>query len=450
MLSESRIILLSSHTSMLYMVMKAITELLFPLKWAGILIPVLPYRLVQALEAPCPYICGIERRYEKVDLPEDDFVMVDLDTNEIESTSQPTPLPRQQRRKLVSLLQMAASHHYKFGVQPGPPAYAIETFPFDSFASETPSVFSTSAQSTSLARLASLNSASFGGGATQDRPRTLIFNAFLQAKGERSRGTDRPGTSSTRTSVPGSPNESPTTGSFPSVPLTPASRNDSGYALQTSLREKRSGHFDSSSKRSSSFGNHPNRRPSLPFTGHSSSLSVSTLNPELQGSSTYAPSTYAQSTIAASTIMPQNLVQPVRNTENTMWVEGHCLQWRPNDGKTTCSICDEKADDGTYRCSGCGTTAHGRCASQVVLVCPAAFHPEQVRAAFARCFASLFYTYRKFLRPANGEQKKSGMVYRFAMDEFLRSLPHENADYVATLQQTQGTASVLLTICGRC
>ena len=96
---------------MLYMVTKAITELLFPLKWAGILIPVLPYRLIQALEAPCPYICGIDRTYEKVELPEDDFVMVDLDTDEIESTSQPTPLPRQQRRKLVSLLQMAAPHH---------------------------------------------------------------------------------------------------------------------------------------------------------------------------------------------------------------------------------------------------------------------------------------------------------------------------------------------------
>ncbi len=75
---------------------------------------------------------------------------------------------------------------------------------------------------------------------------------------------------------------------------------------------------------------------------------------------------------------------------------------------------------------------------QICLVCPAAFHPEQVRAAFARCFASLFYTYRKYLVAPNSDQRKSGMLYRFNMDGFLRSLPHENADYMNVLQQTQG------------
>ena len=59
-LSEARIILLSSHTAMLQLVSKAILELLWPMKWAGVYIPVLPSRLVGALEAPCPYICGIK------------------------------------------------------------------------------------------------------------------------------------------------------------------------------------------------------------------------------------------------------------------------------------------------------------------------------------------------------------------------------------------------------
>jgi hypothetical protein len=115
-LSESRIILLSSHTAMLHLASRAIASLLYPLKWASIFIPVLPARLLSALEAPCPYIVGIERRYEKIELPDDDYVFVDLDQDTIESTSPPRTLPRPQRRKLVSLLQLAALHHNSYGV----------------------------------------------------------------------------------------------------------------------------------------------------------------------------------------------------------------------------------------------------------------------------------------------------------------------------------------------
>lgn len=439
-LAESRIILLSSHTSMLHLASKALVELLYPMTWAGVFIPVLPARLIQALEAPCPYIVGIERRYETIELPEDDFVLVDLDQDEIESTTRPTPLPRQQRRKLTSLLQLSAPHHNRYGIPVGPPAYAIEAFPFDAFASENPSIFNVNAPPTSLAKFAGLNSASFGDNVSHFAPKPPLFNAFLQSKPE------RPSTSSTsKGSSPPSPKISPISGSFPPLPLTPISRNDSGFAIQASLREKRSGHFDSASKRSSTYGfeRAPTlRRPSMPLnchsSNHSSSLSMTTISTNGNTLSSYAPSTYAQSTLAASTIMPHVLMQPVRNTETTSWVEGHCLQWRPHDDRSVCSICEEKAEDGIYKCAGCGANAHPRCAHHVCIVCPAAFHPEQVRAAFVRCFASLFYTYRKYLQPAAGDQKKGGMIYRFNMEGFLRSLPHENADYMHVLQQTQG------------
>jgi hypothetical protein len=439
-LAESRVILLSSHTSMLHLTSRAIIDLLFPLIWAGVFIPVLPARLIQALEAPCPYIVGIERRYEKTELPEDDVVLVDLDQNEIESTAHPTPLPRQQRRKLISLLQLAAPHHIKYGVTPGPPAYAIETFPNDAFQAENSSIISSNPQPTSLSKFVSLNSASFG--ASNLAPQPPIFNAFIHCKADNVRDDRSLSSSNSKESSPPSDKSSPTSGSFPILPMTPTSRNDSGFALHATLREKRSGHFDSGSRRSSSFGREKSqtfRRPSLPFVGHASSLSTSTLNPDLAGASSYTPSTYAQSTLAASTIMPQVLIQPVRNTQTTTWAEGHCLQWRSPGEKSNCSVCDEKPDDGMYKCTGCRISAHGRCTGQICLVCPAAFHPEQIHAAFARCFASLFYTYRKFLNPASGDQKKSGMLYSFNMDGFLRSLPRENADYMAVLQQTQGS-----------
>ncbi|KAL5363934.1 dDENN domain protein [Aspergillus floccosus] len=451
-LTESRIIFLSSHTSMLYLATRALVDLLFPITWTGVLIPVLPARLIQALEAPCPYIVGIERRYEKVELPSDDFVLVDLDADLIESTVRPTPLPRHQRRKLLSLLQLAAPHHSRCGVPTGPPAYAVESFPFDAFMSENGSIFSSKAQSTQLAKYVSLNSSAFGQhSVTPNSFQPLIFNAYLHARYEQavsrgysSKGMDRPGTGSTssKTGSPPSPRDSsPTSGHFPPFPSTPGSRNDSGMALQASLREKRSGHFDAASRRSSSFGMDMRgvpRRPSAPFLGHAPNLSVTTLNTEHNSGSTYAPSVYAQSTVAASTIVPQATTQPIHNAEGTCWVEGHCLQVQPWDEKAVCMICDDRAEDGMYKCTACKTVVHNRCALQICLVCPAAFFPEQVRAAFVRCFASLFYTYKKFLQPASGDKKKAGLTYSFNMEAFLKSLPGEHAEYIAVLQQTQG------------
>ncbi|KAK4575354.1 hypothetical protein LTR86_001208 [Recurvomyces mirabilis] len=463
-LAESRIIFLSSHTSMLQLATSALINLLYPLKWAGVLIPVLPARLIQALEAPCPYIIGVERRYEKLEFPDDDFCMVDLDEDVIESTAPPTQLPRPQRRKLQSLLQVAAPHHNRFGVPTGPPPYAIETFPRDSFSSESPQVFTPNATPPTLAAYVSESSTTFGDATRTSRaPGSIpIFNAFLQAR-ENSQGTDRPSTSSTgsqssRRSPPSPTAPSPISSNFPP---TPTSRNDSGFSLQATLREKRSGHLaDGLARRNSavqSLFNARNplhdrtntqqqfdrmsmiRRPSQPIAiGHHATPSTSTLgNSSGNGTSQYAPSVYAQSTLAASTVMPQMMIQPVRDNESTKWIEGHCLLRRNKDGRNICTICDDRCEDESFRCSGCGIVVHFRCLASVCVVCPTAFHADQIRAAFVRCFASLFYTYRKFLHPASGDRRKAGMVYHFNMEQFLRSVPHGDSEYMNLLRQTQ-------------
>ncbi|KAI9829213.1 MAG: hypothetical protein M1826_005808 [Phylliscum demangeonii] len=439
-LSESRIILWSSHTSMLHLVSRALCSLLYPLTWAGILIPILPARLIAALEAPCPYIVGVEKRYGDIEAPEDDCVLVDLDENTIEATCDVAPLPKPLRRKLMSLLQLAAPHHHRFGVPVGPPPYAVEAFPFDAFSSESPSIFSGNPPRNMLARCVSLNSAAFGDLGMMPPARVPLFNAFLRFKVDANRSPlDRPSTGSThKGSSPPSPQMSPTSLHMTALPNS-LSRSESSSLLANNLREKRSGHFDGLSRRSSSFGADGIyfRRPSLPFNHHSSSLSTSTLSSDAQSSHRYAPSTYAQSTLAASTIMPNAYVQPVRVSANTAWVEGHCLQWQSADDKSLCSVCDEKAEEGIYRCSGCHLTAHGRCSEHIGLVCPVAFHSEHIQAAFVRCFASLFFTYRKFLTPATGEAKAAGKIYRLNMDGFLKSLPRDTASYVLMLQQTQ-------------
>ncbi|KAL2434824.1 DENN domain-containing protein [Exophiala dermatitidis] len=445
-LAESRIILLSSHTSMLQLVSKAILELIWPLEWTGVYIPVLPSRLVQALDAPCPYICGVNRNYEKYELPEDDYVLVDLDQNELHSTSPPPFLPKQQRRKLMSLLHQAAPLHHSFGVTPGPPVYAVETFPFDAFSGELDTVFTAIARSTNLDKLASLSSSSFGPHAASDTIRRApLLNVFLASGPTRGKSIDRPRTSSTarQSSQTGSDGYSPVGKSFP---LPPALRNDrdSGYALQTSLREKRSGHFDSLSKRSFSGSAHMMRKSSLPFVRHNASPSANSFLDVRNGSSTYAPSVYAQSTLAASTIMPGMLVQPAVNSPGTYYVEGHCLQWKPVDGPSTCVLCDERAQNGYYRCSGCGFVIHDRCAPQITVVCSAAFYPDQIRAAFVRCLASLFYTYRRFMSRAPPSKQKVGAVYSFDHEGFVRSLPPDHSAYMQMLEQTQAWNEFIL------
>jgi hypothetical protein len=439
-LSESRIILLSSHTAMLHLASRALASLLYPLKWASIFIPVLPARLLSAIEAPCPYIVGIERRYERIELPDEDYVLVDLDQDVIESTSPPTALPRQQKRKLIHLLQLAAPHHNKFGVPVEPPPYAIEAFPYDAFSSENPTLFNQNAAPSTLAKNVSQNSATFGESESTFAPRPSVFNAFLQSKDNHTR-IERPSTSrSTRASPPGS--VSPEAVTFPPLPNTPISRNDSGFALTATLREKRSGHFDTVSRRSSSFGleRQPTlRKPSIPFSGHSASLSTSALSMDNKSTYGYAPSTYAASTIAASTIMPNMLMQPVTNTDTTIWVEGHCMALHQHDNSAVCSICDDRAEgDGIYRCTECAINAHGRCLGQVSIICPKAFDADRVRSAFVRCFASLFYTYRKYLKSPSSEQKKAGQLYGFDMDGFFKSMPNDQAEYAAMLKQTQG------------
>lgn len=459
-MSESRIIFLSSHASMLHLACHALASLLYPFKWASIFIPILPARLISALEAPCPYIVGVERRYDNITLPDDDYVLVDLDQDTIDATSQPMRLPRQIRRKLQSLLQMAAPHRLRYGVASGPPPYAMESFPYDSFSSESGALFNPRAQPCTLGKWVSQSSSTFG--APDPRPdiQAPVFNAFATAPTDNGK-SDRPGTSkssSNKTSPKSS--LSPVSGHFPPMPTTPISRSDSGLGLAATLREKRSGHFrDDSGRRSSSFGMDvtrprmppppaPTHKPSIQFlNGHQPNMSITSISADslssLGGSGGtsggYAPSAYAPSTMAASTIMPSMQVQPVHNTDTTVWVEGHCLEWSAGD-ESSCSVCLDKAEEGgVYVCSGCGTASHGRCLGFVSVVCPEAFHGDRVRAAFVRCQASLLYTYRKYLARPSKQQKGAGQLYAFDMSGFIKSLPHDQQEYATMLRETQGT-----------
>ncbi|KAK8077537.1 DENN domain-containing protein [Apiospora saccharicola] len=436
-MSESRIIFLSSHTAMLHLACHALVNLLYPMQWASIFIPILPARLLSALDAPCPYIVGIERRYDNIELPDDDYVLVDLDRDTIDATSQPHRLPKQIRRKLMSLLQIAAPHSLRYGVPTGPPPYAMESFPYDAFSAENAAIFDERAPPSTLGKWVAQNSSTFAEPNSAETPKAPLFNAFSHTKPV---APERPATSkSNKTSPPNS--VSPISVNFPAMPTTPISRSDSGFALAATLKEKRSaGNFDEKARRSSSFGQPPTHRPNMPFlNGHQANLSISAISVDSKSSyGGYAPSTYAQSTIAASTIMPNMLVQPVHDTETIVWVEGHCFDFSLQDTMSQCSICDERAEgDGIYKCQGCTAVSHGRCLGCVSLVCPAAFHADKVRAAFVRCQASLLYTYRKYLGRPSKDQRNSGQLYAFDMNGFIKSMPYDQQEYGSMMKETQ-------------
>ncbi|KAF9909377.1 hypothetical protein EC991_008762 [Linnemannia zychae] len=134
-LSEGKIILLSSYLGMLTLASESFLYLLFPLYWQGVYIPILPSALMTCLQAPVPYIIGVERRSRDADFPPEDACVVDLDKGIIDVQLPPTPLPPRQRRKLIqSLEQYAPTSAIKrsAAVQNpalGPPVYVQEAFP---------------------------------------------------------------------------------------------------------------------------------------------------------------------------------------------------------------------------------------------------------------------------------------------------------------------------------
>ncbi|KAI7826103.1 AEX-3 domain-containing protein [Gamsiella multidivaricata] len=134
-LSEGRVVFLSSYLGMLTLASESFLYLLFPLYWQGVYIPILPSALMTCLQAPVPYIIGVERRTRDSDFPPEDACVVDLDKGTVEVQLAPVQLPSRQRRKLIqSLEQYAPASAIKrpatsANLVLGPPAYVKEAFP---------------------------------------------------------------------------------------------------------------------------------------------------------------------------------------------------------------------------------------------------------------------------------------------------------------------------------
>lgn len=108
-LMERKIIVISSYSNILTYACEAILALCFPFTWDHIYIPILPARLLSYLQAPVPFLVGLNREYFNTPLEREnrpsDAVLIDLDKDSIVFTGPSLCLPSRERRKLISRIQ---------------------------------------------------------------------------------------------------------------------------------------------------------------------------------------------------------------------------------------------------------------------------------------------------------------------------------------------------------
>lgn len=123
LLQEAKVALLSRHYAVLTPVAEGLSSLLFPFRWQGLYIPVLPYSMLDVLDSPVPFVLGLHSRYLR-DVPvarrPRGVVCVDLDSDIVhlgwdDETNNPREIPSMPEKdaaKLRSKLAVFAASAY--------------------------------------------------------------------------------------------------------------------------------------------------------------------------------------------------------------------------------------------------------------------------------------------------------------------------------------------------
>jgi len=83
LLTESKVAICSSQYSLLTPACEALLSFLFPLVWVGVYIPVMPFSMLDILDAPVPFLVGIHRRCLDMKQRPLGVVFVDLDNDTV-------------------------------------------------------------------------------------------------------------------------------------------------------------------------------------------------------------------------------------------------------------------------------------------------------------------------------------------------------------------------------
>ncbi|KAL3906114.1 MAG: hypothetical protein SGILL_009404, partial [Bacillariaceae sp.] len=116
LLEERKVVLLSHHPSIITPVAEAFLSAMFPFQWVGLYIPMVPLAMLDILDAPVPYLVGIDADYFQsvavVNRPKD-ALLVDLDRDVVHMGELQIPrLPSRDAEKLLTSLEEAGGSAY--------------------------------------------------------------------------------------------------------------------------------------------------------------------------------------------------------------------------------------------------------------------------------------------------------------------------------------------------
>uniref|UniRef100_A0A8C6ZMQ1 DENN domain containing 4C n=1 Tax=Nothoprocta perdicaria TaxID=30464 RepID=A0A8C6ZMQ1_NOTPE len=107
-LLEGKILLHSLRPAVLTGVAEAVVAMIFPFQWQCPYIPLCPLSLATVLNAPLPFIVGVDSRYFDLYDPPQDIVCIDLDTNMVSDDKKSTnwkQFPKKPCKSLLSTLK---------------------------------------------------------------------------------------------------------------------------------------------------------------------------------------------------------------------------------------------------------------------------------------------------------------------------------------------------------
>lgn len=436
---ESRIIFVSKHPSMLSSAAAALKSLIFPFKWQGIYIPILPRRLVACLEgklltpavyaamtddlvAPTPYIMGIDKQFSDLDMPAgDDVVICDLDDNILQH-NMISRLPEMARLKLNYLLSLSCPmHSLRYKVPYGAPPYCIAAFPSQSVAHR--SVSSTAGPP--LADLLTQSSSSFGSTAylTLHKPNLNLFiERNLLDKVPRIVSNYKQPRSEAKQHRP----------TF--------SHSLSSFAASMRIPEPKTNRASLQHSKSTPFI-FPSEEASTALRQHVASPSMSSL---ADASSVYSQA-YAPST-AATTCMNFDTTSIYSRSKDAdvKFSEGHRMQYHADEecsgASALCDYTSETIHGAFFVCTACQLTISEKHIDCISIPClPMVFDSNKVRASFIRCTSSLLYNYRKYFRNLEGN---TGAM-SFDRAEYERDCMSSNNLFMRQVLETQAFATFI-------
>ena len=115
-LLERKILFISQHKALLTQVINCFVSFIFPFQWKHSLIPILPSSMIDILDAPFPFIIGVDACHDSSYLDFEDVIRIDLDVGQVTTPeeillqSQMPKLPSKEGRQLKQRLLKASEH----------------------------------------------------------------------------------------------------------------------------------------------------------------------------------------------------------------------------------------------------------------------------------------------------------------------------------------------------